>query len=62
VSIFNPSDEYVTVQEAAEALAVSEKSVRRWIDDGKLLAYYAGPRNVRIKRGDLNKIINPTNA
>jgi excisionase family DNA binding protein len=62
VNLFDPAEEYVTVQDAAETLAVSEKSIRRWIDDGKLLAYYAGPRNVRIKRADLDKIINPTNA
>lgn len=62
MNLFDPSDEYVTVKDAAETLGVSEKSIRRWVADGTLLAYYAGPRNVRIKRGDLDKIISPTNA
>lgn len=54
-------DEYQTVTEAADMLKVSEKTIRRWINDGTLLAYYAGPRNIRIKLSDLENTLRKTN-
>lgn len=46
-----------TLQEIAEILKVSEKSVYRYIKSGKLKASKIG--QWRIKEEDLNKFINP---
>ena len=52
-----------SVQEAAEFLGVSESTIRRYISDGRLLAYRLGEqRLIRIKRQDLEKLLSPINA
>lgn len=43
--------DYLTVKEAAYELGRSEKTVRRWVDEGKIEAYEVGPTNrVRLPR------------
>ena len=45
--------QYYTVPQAAALLQVSPSTVWRWIQSGKLPAYRAGPKNIRIKKEDL---------
>lgn len=54
-------DELLTITEAAELLKLSEKSVRRYITDSHLIAYQAGPGNIRIRLIDLQNIIRKIN-
>lgn len=44
---------YVSIGEAAEALAVSTKTIRRRISTGEIPAYRFGRRNLRIRVEDL---------
>jgi len=50
---------YYTVSEAASVLDVSRTTVWRWIADGRLAAYRAGGRTIRIKREDLERFLRP---
>jgi excisionase family DNA binding protein len=52
-------EEYVTVAEAAALLAVSQSTIRRWIDQGSVRAYRVGLRRVRLKRQELSEMITP---
>jgi len=47
----------VTLAEAAGALAVSVRTVRRWGDYGYLDVYRVGPRALRVSVGDVNRLI-----
>lgn len=51
--------DYYTVAQAAEILEVSTTTVWRWIRAELLPAYRAGPKNIRIKKSDLNRVITP---
>jgi len=44
---------YLSLEEAAEAMSVSVKTIRRWIASDTLPAYRCGKRAIRIKREDL---------
>ena len=44
---------YLSLEEAAEAMSVSVKTIRRWIAAGTLPAYRCGRRAIRIKLEDL---------
>lgn len=56
-------EELFTVQEAAQYLAVSEATIRRYISDGKLPAYRLGnERLIRVRRQDLEGLLSPINA
>ena len=44
---------YLSLEEAAEAMSVSVKTIRRWISAGTLPAYRCGKRAIRIKLEDL---------
>jgi excisionase family DNA binding protein len=48
------SDRLLTVAEVSERLAVTTKTVRRWIDEGRLEALSVGPtERVRIRESDI---------
>jgi excisionase family DNA binding protein len=51
--------ELLTLAEAAEYAAVSERSIRRYIASGRLIAYRAGPRLIRIDRAELDAMLQP---
>jgi len=54
--------ELFSVREAAEFLAVSEGTIRRYISDGRLPAYRLGnERLIRIRRQDLERLLSPIN-
>ena len=44
---------YLSLEEAAECMSVSVKTIRRWIAAGTLPAYRCGKRALRIKAEDL---------
>ena len=44
---------YVSLEEAAESMSVSVRTIRRWIAAGTLPAYRCGTRAIRIKLDDL---------
>jgi excisionase family DNA binding protein len=52
-------DEYLTVQEVAALYAVSEKTVRNWISEGKLEARRIGGRIIRIESRSLDLLSEP---
>jgi excisionase family DNA binding protein len=47
---------YVGIREAAEYLDLSEKTIRRLIDTGRLTAYRFGNRVVKLKLADLDDV------
>lgn len=47
---------FLTVAEVAELLRLNQQTVRNWIDAGTLPAVRVG-RRVRIRRSDLNRIL-----
>jgi excisionase family DNA binding protein len=51
--------EFYTVAEAARVLAVSPVTIWRWIKANRLRAYRIGPRNIRIKKEDLDQMVQP---
>ena len=52
--------ELLSVQEAADFLGLSVSTIRRYIRDGRLPAYrVAGERLLRIKRSDLEALLDP---
>jgi excisionase family DNA binding protein len=53
---------YLTVQEAASELRVSRTTIWRWIAEGRLAAYRAGGRTVRIRREDLRAALAPVQS
>lgn len=46
-----------TIDEAAEYTRISTQTLRKYISDGKLRAYRAGPRLVRIDLNDVDAML-----
>lgn len=44
---------YLSLEEAAEAMSLSVKTIRRWVAAGMLPAYRCGKRAIRIRLEDL---------
>ncbi len=55
----SPGSALLSVPEAARLLGISRTTVSRWIGAGKLPAYRVGPKNIRIKKEDLEKVVQP---
>jgi excisionase family DNA binding protein len=56
MSVGQNEDPFLTVAEVAELLKLNQQTVRNWIDAGSLPAVRIG-RRVRIKREDLDRIV-----
>lgn len=54
-------DDLLTVQQAAEMLQMSTSTIWRWINQGDLPSYRVGQRRVRVRRGDVERMIRPRN-
>jgi excisionase family DNA binding protein len=52
----NAEESFLTVAEVAELLKLNQQTVRNWIDQGSLPALRVG-RRVRIRRSDLNRLL-----
>ncbi|VCT89531.1 hypothetical protein MHAS_01225 [Mycolicibacterium hassiacum DSM 44199] len=48
-----------SIQQTAEYLGVSTKTVRRYIADGKLKAVRLGPRLIRVERESVEALMRP---
>lgn len=55
----DPRSPYLTVIQAADELAVTERFIRKLIADGYLRAVKIGARVVRIRRTDLEDLLRP---
>ena len=54
----NKTQEYLTPEEAAEALGIHVQTMRAYIRSGRLPAFrLAGERAIRILRSDLEKVL-----
>jgi excisionase family DNA binding protein len=51
--------DFCTIAEAADLLRVSKPTIRRWIGSGKLRAVRLAGRSIRIRRGDLEALLEP---
>jgi excisionase family DNA binding protein len=49
----------LTIDQAAEKLGISRRSVRRLISSGELRAYRVGERSVRVDFNDLDAVLKP---
>lgn len=56
------SGPFTTIVGAADYYAVSTKTIRRWIAEGRLPAYRVGNSAIRIKLSDLDLAIRPIPA
>ncbi len=52
-------EEYLTVAEAASLFKVSQSTIWRWINRGELPAYRVGQRGIRLKTGELARLVTP---
>lgn len=48
-----------TLQQTAEHFGVDIKTIRRWISQGRLIAYRVGPRLIRVDRESILKLASP---
>lgn len=54
--------ELLNVREVAEILGVSQRTVWRWVDQGRLRTVRVGPKLVRFRRVDLDAITRSKNG
>jgi excisionase family DNA binding protein len=52
----------LTIQQAAEAIGVDPKTIRRRISEKTLIAYRLGPRAIRVDRDSLLQMVRPLGA
>src|SRR5919197_3358462 len=53
------ASDLLTVKEAASLLKVSPVTIKRYLKSGLLRAFHIGPRAIRIRREDLEKLLTP---
>lgn len=51
--------EWLSLGEARRLLKVGRTTLHRWLKQGRLTAYRVGPKAVRIRRADLERLITP---
>jgi excisionase family DNA binding protein len=56
--VFLPPEEYLTKQEAANLLGLCSRTIQNWIRAGKLKASKPSLKVLRIKRSDIDAMIN----
>lgn len=56
------ASDLLTVKEAANLLRVSPMTIKRYLKQGRLQAYQVGPRAIRIRKDDLQAVMQPTAA
>lgn len=47
---------YVSLAQASDHVGVSDRTIRRWIADGRLVGYRVGPRLLRVDRAELEAL------
>jgi excisionase family DNA binding protein len=53
------TSDWLTISEAMRALKVGRTTLYRWLKQGRLKAHRVGPKSVRIRRVDLERVITP---
>lgn len=48
---------FISIQDAAEMVGVSVKTIRRWIAGGKLTAHRPSPRVIRIDAAEICRLM-----
>lgn len=48
---------YLSLQDIAEELGISDRTVRRWIATGRLKAVRPSPRVIRVEASELDRFI-----
>ena len=51
--------EFLNIVEAADRLGCNERTIRRYVADGRLRAWRLGPRMVRIERAEVDALLTP---
>jgi excisionase family DNA binding protein len=51
-----------TIKQTADYFGVDVKTIRRWIVQGRLIAYRVGPRLIRVDRESIVKLASPIGA
>ena len=51
--------EWLSIGEAVRQLKVGRTTLHRWVKQGRLTTYRVGPKAVRIRRADLERLITP---
>ncbi len=59
ITATDPHSPFLTVAQAADELAVTERFIRKLIAAGELRAVKVGARVVRIRRSDLEDLLRP---
>lgn len=59
-TITAPSKGYVSLNEAADYVGVSPRTIRRWIAQQHLPAYRPSPRALRLKLSDIDSFMEST--
>src|SRR2546428_3853410 len=49
--------QYLTATQAARIIGVSEKTVRRWISEGKLMGHHVAKNKLAILESDVEQIV-----
>lgn len=55
----NHRRELESIQEAAARNGVTARTVRRWIADGRLTAFRAGPKLIRLDVAEVDAMLSP---
>lgn len=51
--------DWLTLEQAAEHLGVCERTIRRYVADGRLTGYRLGPRLLRFDGGEVDALARP---
>jgi excisionase family DNA binding protein len=62
VTVSQPAPRWVSVAEAAAYTGLSERTIRRWIEQRRLPATRVGPRRIEIDLNELDKLRRPIGA
>jgi len=52
-----PPRRYLTLSDAAEWLSLDEKTLRRWVSQGRLTAYRVGPKLIRLDADEIENMV-----
>ncbi len=52
-----PPRRYLTLSDAAEWLSLDEKTLRRWVSQGRLTAFRVGPKLIRLDADEIESMI-----
>jgi excisionase family DNA binding protein len=58
MTLRNPR-KYLCLAEAADLHGVSQRTIRRWIAEGRITGYRVGPRVIRVSADELEQLARP---